>query len=213
MTSLALIFILLLVSTLNNQASEEEEGVKSVRDEVRKVLERIKNEENLSFTLTTDPKDPLTQIITLDEGNVKYEYNRSELKEPGRTNVTKLFSALAPRLCSDDLVGKLDSVILEGHTDKQVDDEIEGKLDNLSLSQSRAYSVMEHAFRVLNSHSVKDLECLRQLATATGRGSTDLKRLDAQNAQEHAINRRVEIKVRVRPGVLKEDLVRQTSGK
>ncbi len=185
MTSLAVIFILLLVATLNNAFSESESTITDLRKEVAEELKK------LNLTLSPDPEDPYTQIINLDEDKVKFEFNEATLKPEGKQVISHLFEILAPRLCDDHFRSKIESVIVEGHTDSTGNHTTEGKLKNVKLSQDRAYTVMHQALVALDIEKGTYQDCFRNIALATGRGSAKLKATDSAS-------RRVEIKIRVK---------------
>jgi outer membrane protein OmpA-like peptidoglycan-associated protein len=187
MTSLAVIFILLLVATLNNSFSESDAAIIDLRKEVTEELTKLK------LSLTQDPDDPYTQIINLDEEKVKFDTNRDILRPEGKQLIDNLFAVLTPKLCDKILYSKLESVIIEGHTDVTGNQTIEGKLWNVKLSQDRAYSVMNEAFTSIGKTNSENVDCLRLLASATGRGSNR----PLKNRPTSA-NRRVEVKIRVK---------------
>ena len=187
MTSLAVIFILLLVATLNNSFSESDAAIIDLRKEVTEELTK------LNLSLTQDPDDPYTQIINLDEEKVKFDTNRDILKPEGKQLIDDLFAVLTPKLCDKGLYSKLESVIIEGHTDGTGNQTIDGKLWNVKLSQDRAYSVMNEAFTSIGNTHSENVDCLRLLASATGRGSNRPLKNKPISA-----NRRVEIKIRVK---------------
>lgn len=198
MTSLAVIFILLLVATLNNAFSESDQAIKDLRKEVAEELKKI------NLTITEDPSDPYTQIINLDEEKVKFDFAGDSLKPEGRGLVTHLFGILIPKLCDESLRPKIESVIVEGHTDSVGNSSTDGKLRNIKLSQDRAYSVLHVAFTELTNVSVKEVDCLRTLALATGRGSS-------RPRPTEAASRRVEIKIRVKTGFGLEKMLKKDS--
>ena len=189
MTSLAVIFILLLVATLNNSFSEGDAAIVDLRKEVTAELAK------LNLTLSQDPDDPYTHLINLDEEKVKFDSNKDILKPEGRVLIDNLFAVLAPKLCDERLYSKLESVIIEGHTDVTGNETIDGKLWNVKLSQDRAYAVMHEAFTALGKGKSENVECLRQLVSATGRGSNRPLKNRLNSA-----NRRVEVKIRVKSG-------------
>lgn len=198
MTSLAVIFILLLVATLNNAFSESDQAVKDLRKEVAEELKKI------NLTITEDPADPYTQIINLDEEKVKFDFNRETLKPEGKDLVSNLFEILIPKLCDASLREKIESVIVEGHTDSVGNRSTEGKVRNIKLSQDRAYTVLYTAFSKLENVSETEVDCLRSLALATGRGSSRPRDTDAAS-------RRVEIKIRVKSGFALDRLIKRES--
>lgn len=188
MTSLAIIFILLMVATLNNAASTGEQAIKDLKQEV---VEELKA---MGLTLDDDPDDPNTQIIRLDEEKVKFDYKKAELKKEGKDLIGRLFIQLTPKLCEPKLLNKIESVIVEGHTDSLGNQTTVGKLDNVKLSQDRAFAVMKEAFLALDARGMRsEEECLRHMVSAIGRGSS---RPVAHKPD--AASRRVEIKIRVK---------------
>jgi outer membrane protein OmpA-like peptidoglycan-associated protein len=189
MTSLAVIFILLLVATLNNAFSESDEAIRDLRKEVADELLK------LNLTITQDPDDPYTQIINLDEDKVKFDFNQDILKPEGKKLIGNLFAILTPKLCDVTLYSKLESIIIEGHTDSTGNLTTEGKLRNVKLSQDRAYAVMKEAFTSIGDAHSESVDCLRRMASATGRGSNRPLKDKTDDA-----NRRVEVKIRVRTG-------------
>jgi outer membrane protein OmpA-like peptidoglycan-associated protein len=198
MTSLAVIFILLLVATINNASADSETAKEDLKKQVTDILKE------LHLTITEDPMDPLTQIINLDGNKVKFANNSHDLNPEGRELLKNLFAVLTPKLCEEFLYSRLESVIIEGHTNSVGDTNTEGKLKNIKLSQDRAYAVMSEAFP--QGADSSQIECLRKLASATGRGSN--RPLPGKSLEDES-NRRVEVKIRVRSDfkVIEEMLV------
>jgi len=194
MTSLAVIFILLLVATINNAFSESDDAKEDLRKEVVEELKKI------NLTITEDPKDPYTQIINLDEDKVKFAYNKADLPANGKILIWDLFKILTPKLCDEPLKSKIESLIVEGHTDRKGNYTPKGKLENIKLSQDRAYSVLKEAIGILEKTPIY-VDCLRNISLSTGRGSAQLKDTDDQS-------RRVEIKIRVKSNLGIESLIK-----
>ena len=195
MISLAIIFILLMVATLNNAASSGEQTIKELK---RQVVEELRT---MGLTLEDDPDDPNTAIIRLDEEKVKFEFNKANLTEGGANLISELFVKLAPKLCEKEFVGKIESVIVEGHTDSFGNKSTEGKLENVKLSQDRAFAVMKRAFLSLDEKGMRnEEENLMLLASAIGRGSSK-----PLKDKPDAASRRVEIKIRVKAITAKTD--------
>lgn len=188
MTSLAVIFILLLVATLNHQFKGSKDDVESVRKALKMRL-AVKGLE-----LLQDPNDPFVQIIKIDENKLKFGEGKAELGVQGAEWVKFVSSVLSGSLCNNELEDKVESIIFEGHTSSSDDDTFGGKLRNVKLSQDRAYAVLHEAFKSIDDG--KDaVECLRMMSSATGRGSSRPLSSEAEKQQE---NRRVEIKIRVK---------------
>ena len=201
MTSLAVIFILLFVATQNNASPEAEKAVKDFRKEVADELRKMQ------LTITEDPTDPYTQIISLDEAKVKFPSGKDTLSEEGKTFLSDFFKMLVPKLCNDKNREMIESVIFEGHTDSVDNVDTAGKLRNIKLSQDRAYTVLKIAIENTDLENIeldREEECLRSLALSTGRGSSRLLSSDAAS-------RRVEVKIRVKSGIpiekIKEEVI------
>jgi outer membrane protein OmpA-like peptidoglycan-associated protein len=191
MVSLAIIFILLLVATLNNMAQASQETVKDLRKEV---VEQLKV---LGLTLHDDPEDRFVQVIRLDDQKLKFDFKKADLHPEGAKLIDNLFLILAPKLCEPQFAGKIESVIIEGHTDKVGNDTLEGRLFNVKLSEDRAFAVMKEAFYMLDGRGMKnEEEGLRKLVSAVGRGSSK----PLPDLPDGA-SRRVEIKIRVRNAI------------
>lgn len=195
MTSLAVIFILLLVATLNNAFSESDNAKEDLRKEVIEELKKI------NLTITEDPTDPYTQIINLDEDKVKFAYDKADLQANGKILIWDLFKMLTPKLCDEPLKSKIESLIVEGHTDSKGNNSTKGKLKNIKLSQDRAYSVLKEAVGILENTPTY-VDCLRNISLSTGRGSAQLKATDD-------LSRRVEIKIRVKSNMGIQSLLKR----
>jgi outer membrane protein OmpA-like peptidoglycan-associated protein len=195
MTSLAIIFILLLVATLNNAASTGVQTVQDLKDQVTREMKP------LGLSVDNDPDDPNSQIIRLDDDRVKFESRRADLTPAGAKLIGDLFIHLTPKLCDPQFADKIESVMVEGHTDSVGNQTLAGKLDNVKLSQDRAFTVMRQAFLALDAKGMtREEEGLRKVATAIGRGSS--KPLPGR---PDAASRRVEIKIRVKETTAKID--------
>lgn len=196
MTSLAIIFILLLVGAMNQQNGAGANNVKELKAAVAVELRKI------GLDLKDDPQDPFTEIISLDEDKVKFDTKSAELKKSGSDMVSHLFITLAPALTNRQLSDKIESVIVEGNTDSVGNNSLQGKLDNLKLSQDRAFAVMSRGFKSLDERNMKnEEEHMRSLMSAIGRGSSR-PRFDPNLSKDanDALSRRVEIKIRVKTG-------------
>src|SRR5437016_10123862 len=80
MTSLAVIFILLLVATLNN-ARQEVEGSKSeVLARLTKALIKFREK---GVYVQADPKDPLVLLVVVPEDLLNFPVGRSEIPTLG----------------------------------------------------------------------------------------------------------------------------------
>ncbi|MBL8207017.1 MAG: OmpA family protein [Blastocatellia bacterium] len=204
MTSLAVIFILLLVATLNNAQQEGETTRNAI---LQKLLERLQAEvdeyKERGFEVKNDPKDPLGLIVVVPDGLLNFQVNRSEIPAGGIEFLQKIIPKMATTLCSEEFRHEMESIVIEGHTDSTGSDE-----RNLPLSQERSLRVVQESLRILNDGS-QDRSCFLELLSATGRGSVD-RILDQEGKEDLNRSRRVIFKIRVRS--LERRIVKEVIG-
>jgi outer membrane protein OmpA-like peptidoglycan-associated protein len=189
MTSLAVTFILLLVVFLK-QAHDQAQRAKS---DVQSQLQTLLQEKNL--TLKQDAEDPLTLSVMVGENQLRFPLSSAALSTQGSQFIDQFFKNFSTKLCSGTLKDKVDSIVIEGHTDTSGERNAIGVRNNIALSQKRSYSVLERAMRSLQGDP-STYECFLKLASASGRGSRKPVMVDGvYNAD---LSRRVEIKIRVR---------------
>lgn len=204
MTSLAVIFILLLVATLNNAQQEGETTRNAI---LQKLLERLQAEvdeyKERAFEVKNDPKDPLGLIVVVPDGLLNFAINRSEIPPAGIDFLQKIIPKMAATLCSEEFRQEMESIVIEGHTDSTGSDE-----RNLPLSQERSLRVVQESLRILHAGS-QDRSCFLELLSATGRGSVD-RILDQEGKEDMNRSRRVIFKIRVRS--LERRIVKEVIG-
>src|SRR5579862_1265833 len=81
MTSLAVIFILLLVAMLNN-ALQQTKGTKS--QVLSRFEETLKDFQRQGVEVQTDPKDPLGLLVVVPEGLLKFEQGKADIPPAGK---------------------------------------------------------------------------------------------------------------------------------
>jgi len=197
MTSLAIIFILLLVASLNNV---QQEGEQTRNDILLKLQEKLSKElveyKEQGFDLTNDPKDPLGLILVVPEGLLNFAVNKSEIPPPGVIFLNRVTPKLADTVCSDEFRPDMNSIVVEGHTDSTGSDET-----NLPLSQARSMAVVGSSLQILKAaettSSSSSRRCFLDLVSATGRGSVE-PMLNEGGTENLARSRRVVFKIRVR---------------
>ena len=194
MTSLAVIFILLLVAMMNNTYQEAENTKSQILSRLERAL-RIFQKQGVK--VTRDPKDPLVLLVYVPEELLRFEQGLWEIPENGLEFLSEFSPKLASTACSSELRPGIRSIVVEGHASP------EGKeKDNLRLSQQRSMEVLAKSLDVLhefkNGENVSsDLhQCFLGLVSAVGRGSAEPITRDGKvNLQE---SRRVIFKIRVR---------------
>jgi outer membrane protein OmpA-like peptidoglycan-associated protein len=195
MTSLAVIFILLMVAYLNKTVYEAKTakrvitqlmtGTKTKRDGLKDTLA------SLGIAAEVDPKDPLALIIHIGEDKLQFDHDRSELKPEGKLFLQGFVPKLAMVLSTNQFKDDLQSVLIEGHTDSDGEDE-----HNLRLSQDRSYAVL--LFALNDCKLTGNLRSgLLRLISASGRGESDLvSNPTGEESKERS--RRVAVKIRVK---------------
>jgi outer membrane protein OmpA-like peptidoglycan-associated protein len=194
MTSLAVIFILLLVGMLNN-AQQEVKGIKS------QVLTRLQNAlkefEKNGVRVTPDPKDPLALLVLVPEDLLNFAQNQAQIPPKGQQFLLNFIPKLVSTACSSDLRQGISSIVVEGHTSS------EGTgAWNLELSQERSLAVVRASLTILGEDQKAETtssglyDCFLNFVSATGRGRTD-PILTTSGQEDRERSRRVIFKVRV----------------
>lgn len=197
MTSLAVIFILLLVASLNNARQEGQLAKNAILLKLQEKLEiELKDYKTQGFEVKNDPRDPLGLIVLVPEGLLNFEVSKSAIPEKGVIFLSSIIPKMSSIICSGEFKNDIDSVVVEGHTDSTGTDSV-----NLPLSQQRSMSVVQESLKVLEpvspQDSSKDKACFLELVSATGRGSVE-PMLDEQGKEDFNRSRRVVFKIRVR---------------
>ena len=203
MTSLMVIFILLLLVFLNNKAAVNE----AVTDSLLKDLKRqLSAEQFRSQDIRLDSKDRYTIIVDIPDQLMTFKTNESELKPQGEAFLRSHAPTLARILCNDKYLDSLENVIVEGHSDSMpyrgASLEQSQQL-NLKLSQDRSMEVVKKTLLYLEA-SPKERGCLLEKLSATGRGEQDLEATADKS-------RRVVFKIRINSSLapnLAKDLVK-----
>lgn len=179
MTSLAIIFILLLAASLAPQATQEnqtETPTPSLATRPTLVtatttaIQPLLHEHFAQFGLSVDedPHDPLLMRIVIPEDLLNFELGKSTLTFQADKFLTDIMPRYAALLCGP-LESYIDSVVIEGHTDDRGDDAA-----NLRLSQERSFRVMTKSLEVIDRIEPTVLPCFQRLTSASGRGRQDL---------------------------------------
>lgn len=208
MTSLAVIFILLLVASLNNTQQEGEMTRNAILLKLQQRLDQeLSQYKEQGFEVKNDPKDPLGLIVVVPEGLLNFEVNKSEIPKPGVEFLRTIVPKMSSTLCSEDFRRDVNSVVVEGHTDSTGTDDL-----NLPLSQARSMAVVQESLQVLGAAQQPDADaagdrpCFLDLVSATGRGSVE-RVTDPAGLEDRARSRRVIFKIRVRS--LEQRMIRQ----
>jgi outer membrane protein OmpA-like peptidoglycan-associated protein len=207
MTSLAVIFILLLVAMLNNQRQQAAETRNLVVSRLQAALEKFKLQ---GVEVKSDPKDPLVLLVIVPEDLLKFEQGKSDIP-PAGFNFLQIFAPkIVSTACSSELRDGISSIVVEGHASS------EGRpSDNLSLSQRRSMAVVQQSLAAMDSSdetaTTKEYEdkCFLSLISATGRGNAEpIYKENGEEDRPHS--RRVVFKIRIKSVEERKEIVAQT---
>jgi flagellar motor protein MotB len=193
MTSLMVIFILLLLVFISHTASKD----MALRDTLLAKLQKDlipqgKDRTPNGFTdkSITQDKNPDAILVIVPNNLMGFDPEKSTLKEDGQQFLKAFIPKIADILC-DNSYG-VDSIVVEGHTDKNkwhgYSDEVSVN-KNLTLSQQRSMAVVEEALADLSGKTTRP--CFLEKLSATGRGDQDLEKTDEDS-------RRVIFKIHVK---------------
>jgi chemotaxis protein MotB len=190
MTSLAVIFILLLCASLNNAQEERQTTRNSVLAEMRSALKEFVSG---GIEVRTDPKDPLGLLVLVPEDLLGFRLDRADISPAGNAFLRAFIPKLSAVVCSPRFAQEVNSIIVEGHTDSSGT-----ARHNWDLSQKRSMSVVRASLDILDDGGMRqEKTAFLRLLSATGRGSAELVK-DASGAENTRMSRRVIFKLRFR---------------
>lgn len=204
MTSLAVIFILLLAASLVPRAEREDptdqptqpavattappiDGTLRIRGELRDLFAQF------GLAVDEDPLDPLVMRIVIPEDLLNFDFGKSTLTPQAERFLTDMMPRYATLICGP-IASHIESLVIEGHTDDRGDDTF-----NLRLSQERSFRVMIKGIDVIDHAAPSAATCFQRLTSASGRGRQDLV-YDPESGVNRDKSRRVVFKLRLRSG-------------
>jgi flagellar motor protein MotB len=190
MTSLMVIFVLLLLVFLNHTA-----GLTAAKtDALLALLQRELPKDGFrADQIALDPKDRFAVVVTVPNELMNFELNSYSLRPEGEQFLDTRFPRFAGILCGGEFRGSIDSVVVEGHSDATPYRGLtleESRNRNLKLSQDRSMEVVKRALQVLGPYE-SDRACFLEKLSAAGRGEQDLEATADRS-------RRVIFKIRVK---------------
>jgi len=206
MTSLMVIFVLLLVARLNNQA-----GMRAAAAaELEHRLGRYTQQSGQQVSVGRAKEDPNTIVINIPNTLLNFDSQDYRLKPAGQQFLESNIPAWAGILCAADIRPNIDTVVVEGHADQtrwQGSSFEESKEKNLTLSQQRSMAVVGRSLDILKTQPAAR-DCFLEKLSATGRGEEEPADPEHPDSER---NRRVVFKIRLRPelvGDVEESLKR-----
>jgi outer membrane protein OmpA-like peptidoglycan-associated protein len=190
MTSLMVIFILLLLVFVSNTAAE----IDVARELLLGDLDNTINPEQLpGLKVERDETDRNVILLVVPKKLMNFETGKSILSSGAQSFLQDYSPKLASVLCGDDHSDSVSAIVVEGYADKSSyrnATQEESESLNLKLSQDRAMEVVK---KVLSNLSGKkaDRDCFLQKLSASGRGQQDTRDTDEES-------RRVVLKIRLR---------------
>ncbi|MCX6179873.1 MAG: OmpA family protein [Chlorobiales bacterium] len=192
MTSLAVIFILLLCTFMNN-AFEESQNTRSLI--LGKLQMQLKEYVAKGVRVESDPNDPLALLILVPEGLLDFAVDRFEIPPQGKDFLVGFVPKLTDTIYNTEFRNDISSVVVEGHTDSKGTD-----THNLKLSQNRSMAVVSESITIMENQIVDNhhekIDYFLRVLSASGRGKQDLIML--QGKEDSDKSRRVVFKIRVR---------------
>ena len=186
MTSLAVIFILLLVAYM----TRVEDGNANQARNHATPTDSTPRRDPISLPLSDNKSSVHT--ITVPDTAINFEFGKSTLLPMAETFLSETMPHYAALTCKSG-EQEVEAFVIEGYTDDLGDD-----IRNLRLSQERSFAVLAKSLEVIREKLPWAYECFLQKATANGRGRQDLLRNEVgQPAREKS--RRVMFKIHMRP--------------
>ena len=210
MTSLAVIFVLLLVvfASVPRQPEAKPEAPPAApaaapaappaaapaapRDGITEVREAFERLSPGGLVLEPDPRDPQALRVAIPESLLHFEFGKSALTPSADRFLASAMPAWALALCGG-LRDRVAGVVIEGHTD-----DLGGDALNLRLSQERSFRVLVRGLEAIQAAAPDAHACFSELASASGRGKQDLV-YDEQQRPDRELSRRVVLKILLRP--------------
>jgi outer membrane protein OmpA-like peptidoglycan-associated protein len=186
MTSLAVIFILLLVAYVTRVA---EGHADPVRNSVLRMDVMPKPD---PLQPSGEAQRPSVHTITVPDAAINFEFGKSTLLPPAEIFLSEAMPHYASLICKSS-EQEVEAFVIEGYTDDLGDD-----LRNLRLSQDRSFAVLAKSLEVIREKLPWAYECFMQKATANGRGRQNLLRNEAGYLDRDK-SRRVVFKIHMRP--------------
>jgi outer membrane protein OmpA-like peptidoglycan-associated protein len=192
MTSLMVIFILLLLVFVNRSAGKDS----AVTDVLLRKLRNEMTPQGFSEkTIRPDPRDRNAILVIVPDRLMNFETGKSTLRPAGEQFLKSYVPEFADILCGNQFGSSIESIVVEGHTDAHPYagySAEESENLNLKLSQDRSMVVVKNALADLSGMEAKR-GCFLEKLSASGRGEQEQEATPEES-------RRVILKIRVKAG-------------
>ena len=192
MTSLMVIFILLLLVFVSHTASKDAALTDVLLAKLRQELQPQGFNEN---TIRPDPRDRNAILVIVPGKLMNFQIQKADLRDDGRAFLKAYIPNFAHILCSNDYRASIESIVVEGHTDRTSwagRTPEDSQNSNLKLSQDRSMAVVEESLSDLGGKGrEQDRSCFLEKLSATGRGEQEPEKTDDDS-------RRVIFRIRIK---------------
>ncbi|MDR3409828.1 MAG: OmpA family protein [Formivibrio sp.] len=192
MTSLMVIFILLLLVFVSHTASKDAVLTDVLLTKLRKDLQPQGFNEN---TIRPDPRDKNAILVIVPGKLMNFRIQKADLKDDGKDFLKGYIPNFAHILCDNDYRASIESIVVEGHTDRTSwagRTPEQSQDSNLKLSQDRSMAVVEESLADLEgAGKEQDRSCFLEKLSATGRGEQEPEKTDDES-------RRVIFRIRIK---------------
>jgi outer membrane protein OmpA-like peptidoglycan-associated protein len=193
MTSLAVIFVLLLVVFANAPHAADPPKRMNEQVDAEQVRASIQESMQPGLTLDPDPKDPQVLRVVIPERFLNFDFGKATLTPSADRFLAEVMPAFATAVCGSQH-NLIAGIVIEGHTD-----DLGGDALNLRLSQERSLQVLVRGLEAIQASAPSAYSCFGQLTSASGRGKQDII-YDGAQQPNRMLSRRVIFKVLLRPG-------------
>jgi outer membrane protein OmpA-like peptidoglycan-associated protein len=188
MTSLAVIFILLLAAYVSRTETSQAKGT----DRSATAPATLNHHAQLlQLDVVTEPSHPNVLSVVVPDAILNFELGKSALLPAGEAFLYTAMPQYALMLCGAD-GEEIESFVIEGHTD-----DLGGDLHNLKLSQERSFAVMVKGLDVIRDSLPWAYDCFQRKTSANGRGEQN-PILDSLGTIDRERSRRVIFKFHLR---------------
>ncbi|MDH5666389.1 MAG: OmpA family protein [Nitrospira sp.] len=161
MTSLAVIFILLLAVSINKVE-------KPLASEMPVDTQVDRYQASLHSPIEPARSDPHMLRVVVPDSVLHFEFGKSVLLPEADVFLQETMPQYAVMICGPN-GHEVESFMIEGHTDDLGED-----IQNLKLSQDRAFAVMARGLEVIRHRLPWAYECFQKKTSANGRGRQEL---------------------------------------
>ena len=189
MTSLAIVFIMLMLALVNSIGNAGKTDIGKIQHELESAL----IEYELACVNNSEKGDPLSCTIVLPKDKLPFAPGSPYIDHKGQDYLNKIFPKIMNVLSNGEIIDSVEGIYIEGFTDDTASD-----IYNLALSQDRSREVGLHL--LISVFSIKASVVRRNLLEwmhLNGRGEQDLV-LNSKDDIDRGKSRRVEVTIRVK---------------